>query len=170
MIIDLTNIQQQQVDFINWLENKPGMINEKNKFGVTKKQSLALISELYEVENEVKYIHKWWDKTETDNNKVILELSDFLSHLANVTNYIGIDLISEVGVTQIDELEGQFLSLTRHLQELPYLKHKLHTKKKLEMVFIEFIQLVYSLGFSIDELEEAYKIKLKSNYENPKFQ
>ena len=36
MIIDLRNIQAEQVEFINYLESKPGKINPKSKFGFTK--------------------------------------------------------------------------------------------------------------------------------------
>lgn len=169
-MIDLTNIQKEQCVFIKWLESKPKMINEKNEYKVTKKQALALISELFEVENEVKYVHKWWDKSDIDRENVILELSDFLSHLANISNYLGVDLVMEEEIVQVEDLEGQFLRLTRHIYELPYLSQKFHTKYKIRTIFREYLQLVYSLGFSIDELEEAYKNKLKSNYENPKFQ
>lgn len=168
-MIDLKHIQRQQEEFISWLEEKPGMINEKSKYKVTKKQALALISELYEVENEVKYVHKWWDNSVVYREKVLLELSDFLSHLSNVSNYLDIELITEEEITQVEDLEGQFLSLTRHVYELPYLNQKFNIKYKIRTIFREYLQLVYSLGFNIEELEEGYKKKLKSNYENPKF-
>ncbi len=39
MIIDLRNIQAEQVEFIKYLESKPGVINPKSKFEITKGQA-----------------------------------------------------------------------------------------------------------------------------------
>ncbi len=167
-MVDFTNVQKEQIKFIEWLENKPGMINEKSQYRVTKEQALGLLSELYEVENEIK-IHKWWDRTKVDSSKVLVELTDVLSHLANIANYLGVELIITEEICQVEDIEGQFLSLTRHMYELPYIQQKFYTKFKIKTIFYEFIQLIYSLGFSCRELEEEYYIKLDSNYSNPKF-
>ena len=131
---------KEQIKFIDWLESKPGMINEKSQYKVTKEQALGLLSELYDVENEVK-IHKWWEKTKVDINNVLMKLTDVLSHLANIANYLGVELIITEEICQVEDIKGQFLSLTRHMYELPYIQQKFYTKFKIRTIFYEFIKL-----------------------------
>ena len=59
-IIDLTNMQKSQEDFLQFLKNKSNMINSENKFSITRGQTLAILSELVQVLLESK-THKWWD-------------------------------------------------------------------------------------------------------------
>lgn len=170
MIIDLTHIQENQVEFVSWLENKPGMINEKNKFGLTRKQILATISELFEVGNEIKTVYKWWDKSPINKEKVLEELSDLLSHICNMANSLEEKLVVDIEVKQVDDIESQFISLTYDILRFTARTDKVFHKRRMrELVLPQFIALVYSLGFNLEELEEAYYKKLKSNYENPKF-
>lgn len=163
-MIDFTKIQKVQQEFVNWLESRPGMVNIKNKFGVTRAQALCLLSELLEVENEVKTTHKWWDKSPVNTQKVLEELTDLLSHIANVANQLDIKLILEEEVRQTNTLESQFLSISGHIIQLPYSTNKAFVRHKILTIFSEYVQLVYSLGFNINQLEEAYYEKLEKNY------
>lgn len=163
-VIDMREIQKVQNEFVKFLEERPGMVNVKNKFGVTRKQSLAILSELIEVENETK-IHKWWNLEPINREKVLEELSDVLSHICNVANQLNIELMITEEIVQIENLEGQFLSLVRHAYELANIRQTFFVKQKIMTLFYEYMQLVYSLEFSIDELEEAYYTKLEKNYE-----
>ena len=110
MIIDLRNIQAEQVEFINYLESKPGTINPKSKFGVTKGQAIDLLSELMEVCNASK-AQKWWDKSDIDKDNVAEELADLMAHICNIANYLDIDLIHEVEELQIKSIEGTVLAM-----------------------------------------------------------
>lgn len=163
VVIDFREVQDVQIEFVKFLESRPEMINIKNKFAVTKQQSLCMLSELYEVENETK-CHKWWDKQPVKQCKVLEELTDLLSHICNTANQLEIQLVlEEVPVTNKD-LESQILSLTRHIYELPYLNKLFFTKQKIVTIFKEYIQLVNTLGFTIEQLENEYYNKLESNY------
>lgn len=163
MIADLTDIQVMQAEFDKWLESNKKGINEKHIFQITKKQALSMISELYEVENELR-LHKWWSNEDVNKENVLTELSDVLSYISSVANTIGIDLIIDEEITQVGDLESQFLILNRHMYESAYIQQKYFTKRKVITIFSEFINLVYSLGFSIKELKEAYMKKKKFNY------
>lgn len=165
MIVDLTHIQKNQIEFVSWLERKPDMINEKNKFGVTRKQILATISELFEVGNEAKQVYKWWDKSHICKERLLEEMSDVLSHICNMANSLDEKLIIDIELKQVDDLESQFISLTYDILRFTAKTDKVFHKRRMrELVLPQFITLVYSLGFSIEELEEAYKAKLKVNY------
>ena len=164
MIVDLRNIQAKQVEFISYLESKPGIINPKSKFGVTKGQAIDLLSELMEVCNAAK-VQKWWDKSVTDKEHVIEELADLLAHICNIANYIDIELIYLVENIQIECIEGFIIGLVGDIIQIPYSKNKTFIKQKIFVILTKYIQLVYALGFNIEELKEAYYKKLKVNYE-----
>lgn len=166
MIVDLTHIQKSQVEFVSWLERKPDMINEKNQFGVTRKQILATISELFEVGNEAKQVYKWWDKSPICKKMLLEEMSYVLSHICNMANSLDEKLIVDIELKQVDDLESQFISLTYDILRFTAKTDKVFHKRRMrELVLPQFITLVYSLGFSIEELEEAYKAKLEVNYQ-----
>ena len=148
MIIDLRDIQDKQVEFVNYLESKPGTINPKSKFGVTKGQAIDLLSELMEVCNAAK-VQKWWDKSVINKGYVAEELADLMAHICNIANYLDIELIHEVEELQIDCIEGHIIGIASDMIQIPYSKNK---------------TFVYALGFNIDEIEDAYHKKLETNY------
>ena len=163
MIIDLRDIQDKQVEFISYLESKPGMINPKSKFGVTKGQAIDLLSELMEVCNAAK-VQKWWDKSDVDKEYVAEELSDLLAHICNISNYMDVELLYLVETTPIECIEGHVIALVSDIIQIPYSKNKTFVKHKIFVILTKYIQLVYELGFNIYELKEAYYKKLEKNY------
>lgn len=163
MIIDLRNIQAEQVEFINYLESKPGVINPKSKFGITKGQAIDLLSELMEVCNAAK-VQKWWDKSDIDKDNVAEELADLMAHICNVANYLDMELIHEVEEIQIESVEGHVISLASDMIQIPFSKNKTFVRHKIFVILTKYIQLVYILGFNMDEVKEAYHKKLEINY------
>ncbi len=163
MIIDLRNIQVEQVEFIKYLESKPGAINPKSKFGVTKGQAIDLLSELMEVCNAAK-VQKWWDKSDIDKDRVAEELSDLLAHICNIANYLDIDLIHEVEELQIKSIEGIVLAFVQDVILLSNSNNKTFIRHRIFVILTKYIQIVYALGFNIDEIKDAYHKKLEINY------
>ncbi|SCI10519.1 Uncharacterized protein conserved in bacteria [uncultured Clostridium sp.] len=163
MIIDLRDIQYKQVEFVNYLESKPEVVNPKSKFGVTKGQAIDLLSELMEVCNAAK-VQKWWDKSDVDKKSVAEELSDLLAHICNISNYLDIELIHEVEELQIDCIEGHIIGIASDMIQIPYSKNKTFVRHKIFVILSKYIQIVYALGFNIDEIKDAYHKKLKINY------
>ena len=163
MIIDLRNIQAEQVEFIKYLESKPGAINPKSKFGVTKGQAIDLLSELMEVCNASK-AQKWWDKSDIDKDNVAEELSDLMAHICNIANYLDVELIHEVEELQIKSIEGIVLAFVQDVILLSNSNNKAFIRHRIFVILTKYIQLVYALGFNIDEIKDAYNKKLKLNY------
>ena len=163
MIIDLTEVQSSQIKFISYLENKPGIINPKSKFGVTKGQAIDLLSELIEVCNAAK-VQKWWDSSEIDKDHVVEELADLLAHICNIANYLDVELIHELEEIQIESVEGHIISLASDMIQIPFSKNKTFVRHKIFVILTKYIHMVYCLGFSIDEVKEAYHKKLEINY------
>ena len=163
MIIDLRNIQVEQVEFIKYLESKPGAINPKSKFGVTKGQAIDLLSELMEVCNAAK-VQKWWDKSDIDKDNVAEELSDLMAHICNIANYLDIELIHEVEELQIKSIEGIVLAFVQDVILLSNSNNKTFIRHRIFVILTKYIQIVYALGFNIDEIKDAYHKKLEINY------
>lgn len=164
MIIDLRNIQDKQVEFINYLESKPGVINPKSKFRITKGQAIDLLSELMEVCNAAK-VQKWWDKSGVDKAHVAEELADLLAHICNIANYLDIELIHEVEELQIKSIEGVMLAFVQDVILLSNSNNKTFIRHRIFVILTKYIQLVYALGFNIEEIKDAYYKKLEVNYE-----
>ncbi|SCI24430.1 Uncharacterized protein conserved in bacteria [uncultured Clostridium sp.] len=163
MIIDLRDIQDKQVEFISYLESKPGVINPKSKFGVTKGQAIDLLSELMEVCNAAK-VQKWWDKSEINKEYVAEELADLLAHICNIANYLNIELIHEVEEVQIKSIEGSVLAFVQDIILLSNSNNKTFIKHRIFVILSKYIQIVYAFGFNIGEIKDAYHKKLKINY------
>ena len=160
--IDLTNMQKSQEDFLQFLENKPNMINIKNKFSVTRVQTLSMLCEVIGILSEAK-IHKWWDLVQVNKEKLLERLVESFSHISNVATQFNVDLTIEEDIEPIETLEIQFLKITGNIIQLPFIKIYF-AKKKIKLIFYQYIQLVYGLGFSIEELEKAYYDKLEKKY------
>lgn len=161
-VIDLTDIQKSQEVFLQFLESKPNMINVKNKFGVSRAQTLSILSEVIGVLSETK-IHKWWDLDQVNQEKLLEKLVESFNHISNIATQFNVDLIIEKEIEPIESLESQFLKITGNIIQLPFIK-KYFAKKKIELIFYQYIQLVCGLGFSKEDLEKAYYKKLEKNY------
>ena len=161
-VIDLTDMQKSQEVFLQFLESKPNMINVKNKFGVSRAQTLSILSEVIGALSETK-IHKWWDLDQVNQEKLLEKLVVSFNHISNIATQFNVDLIIEKEIEPIESLESQFLKITGNIIQLPFIKIYF-AKKKIKLIFYQYIQLVYGLGFSIEELEKAYYKKLEKKY------
>lgn len=167
-VIDLNYIKKEQEKFSNHLESVKGMNTQNNTLRVSEGQILALASELYEVVNETK-IHKAYDNY-VNREKLLEELSDCLSMIGNIANSLNMDLVVEIEVTQVKNIEKQFIGLNYDILRLNKVSKILFARRKVEELIVpQFINIVYSLGFSLEELKGAYFKKMKKNYQNPKF-
>ena len=167
-VIDLNCIKKEQERFSKHLETTKGINNQMNTMEVTERQILGLASELYEVVNEAK-IHKEYD-CDVNRDRVIEELSDCLSMIGNIANSLDIDLVINMETSKDKKIETQFIGLNYDILRLCYEVNMSLTRRRIkERIVPQFINIVFSLGFSLEELIEAYFKKMESNYLNPKF-
>mgnify|MGYP002581126755 CR=1 FL=1 len=92
-VIDFTYANKEQKNFLEHLESSKGIKHPSETLNVPMWLILALHSELSEVLNASK-LHKFWDKSEVNREHLIEELGDFLSHMANLANFLEVDLIT----------------------------------------------------------------------------
>ncbi len=163
MIIDFKYVQEMQESFCKHLEDKKGINYQKESFNVPMWLILAIHSELGEVLNASK-VHKVWNKSEIDKNHLLEELADLLSHIANLANFLEVELVLDIPEVQITAVETIFNRLFYRATTLDW--NKRQARYTLTRYILPlFIELLYTFGFSLDDLERAYKDKLKLNYE-----
>ena len=167
-VIDLNCIKKEQERFSKHLETTKGIISQINTMEVTERQILGLASELYEVVNEAK-IHKEYD-CDVNRDRVIEELSDCLSMIGNIANSLDMDLVINMETSKAKKIETQLLDLNEEILMLRYTVNISDARRRVkELILPQFINIVFSLGFSLEDLIEAYFKKMESNYLNPKF-
>ena len=161
-VIDFTYANKEQKNFLEHLETKNGIKYPNETLNVPMWLILALHSELSEVLNASK-LHKFWDKSEINREHLIEELGDFLSHMANLANFLDADLIIEIPERQVTDPEVVFNKLAYRITTLNW--NKRHARNALlNQIVPLFVELVDSFNFTLDELEGAYKRKMQHNY------
>ena len=161
-VIDFTYANKEQKNFLEHLETKNGIKYPNETLNVPMWLILALHSELSEVLNASK-LHKFWDKSEINREHLIEELGDFLSHMANLANFLEVDLVTEIPEIQVTAPEVVFNQLAYRITTLNWSKRQARNALLNQIVPL-FVELVNSFDFTLEELEEAYKRKMQHNY------
>ncbi|MDB8805039.1 dUTP diphosphatase [Romboutsia sp. 1001216sp1] len=163
MIIDLSYVKKEQEKFLEHLSNVKGYNYQKDSFCVPYWIILALQSELGEI-LQASSIHKWWSDEKVNKGHLIEECADFLAHLGNVSNILNVDMIFENLEIQTTAPDTTFNKLAYRITTLSGSKNQARNQLINYLVPL-FLELLYSLGFNIEQLECAYEHKMKKNYE-----
>ncbi|WP_027632741.1 dUTP diphosphatase [Clostridium hydrogeniformans] len=131
-----------------------------DNFSISPKRILALQVELGELANETRCF-KYWSTKEPSSKEVILE--EFVDCLHFILT-IGLDKdFCDIDVETIDSeysLTDQFLNLYIDLNDLVITSSKDHYVT----LFEDFLSLGHTLGFTTQDIEEAYLEKNKKNH------
>ena len=162
MIIDMRYVQEVQNNFSKALEESKGINYQKESFTVPMWLILSLQSELGEVLNASK-VHKIWNKSEVDRDHLLEELADLLAHVGNLANFLEIELVLDIKEVQVTAVESTFNRLAYRITTLNW--NKRHARNTLVNHIVPLlIELLYSFGFDLEELKEAYHLKMGENY------
>ena len=161
-VIDFRYANRGQKAFLEHLESASDTKYPNETLNVPMWLILALHSELSEVLNASK-LHKFWDKSEVNRAHLIEALSDLLSHMANLANFLEIDLVTEIQDMQVTASETIFNQLYYRITTLNWSKR--HARNTLlNQIIPNFVELLYSFDFSLTELKETYHKKMQHNY------
>jgi len=135
------------------------------------KKILALQVELGELANELPEVFKFWSNKKNNREKALEEFCDGLHFLLSVGLEIAepdmLDL-KRWNLTKADSITEQFLWVMADVTDLYNgLYYDGNFKFDYEFLLLQFIHLGEMLGFTWDEIEEAY---LQKNAENHKRQ
>ncbi|MBO3444836.1 dUTP diphosphatase [Clostridium sp. CCUG 7971] len=162
MIVDFKYVQEVQKNFLEHLKKKKGINYQDDKFNVPMWLILALQTELGEVTN-ASQVNKWWFKEKINRKRLIEELSDLLSYIGSLANTLEVELVLNIEKVQVIAIESTVNNLAYRITTLN--RNKRHARSTLINYIIPlFIELVYSLGYNLDELEETYKCKMGEKY------
>lgn len=162
MIVDFKYVQEVQENFLENLKKVKGINYQDATFNVPMWLILALQTELGEVTN-ASQVHKWWVQEKVNRTHLIEELSDLLSHIGNLANLLEVELVLDIQEVQVTAVESTFNKLAYRITTLNWNKRQARYTLTNHIIPL-YLELVYSLGFNLDELEEAYKWKMGENY------
>lgn len=160
-VIDFTYALEKQKTFSRLLEEKKSIKQPSDIYNVPYSFILGLNSELYEIVNAAK-MHKSYSKEKIDRDHVIEECADLLSWIGNTANFLEIKLITEVQEMQITAPEVIVVSLNDKINRLTW-KKRVARYTLIDKILPLFVELIYSLGFDLNDLEEAYHKKMDKN-------
>ena len=162
IVIDFKYANEEQKNFLKYVENNQNIKCKNETLNIPMWLVLALHSKLSGVLNASK-LHKFWDKSEINRTHLIEELGDLLSHIANIANFLELDLVTEISEINLTSPETIFNQFYYRITTLNWSKR--HARNTLiNQIVPNFVELVYSFGFDLNELEEAYHNKMQHNY------
>ena len=161
--INLDYVKEEQNKFLSHLKTIEGIKYPVNDYDVPKWIIISLICELVEVVNESKNKGiKWWDKEPIDEYKLKKELSDLLSHIGNVSNFLSMDLVLENELPKIGDIKPHILGMIGDFTTLGFSKY--YARNKLKLILQKYFQLIDYFGYNIEDIKEVYLEKMKNNY------
>lgn len=160
-IIDLTYVKKEQKEYLERLQSSKGMEYQDATYNVPYWFTLSLQAQLSKVLITSKVNEMFQDGT-VDRVELLQELAEFMGHIGTLANMLNQHLVLTVEEIQVTAVETTFNRLIYWITTLNW--NKRHARNSLKNSIMPlFLELVYSFGFSIEELEEAYKGKLEVN-------
>ncbi len=151
-MFDLTNIYKmtKQID-------EQFALHYGNNEEIVRKNRLELLVELGELANETRCFKYWSMKQIGDKEKVLEEYIDCLFMILYFSNITNISLDEEFPNSLNGDIIDTFLSLNKFASSIS----KVPSKDEIKKVLVELDHLAKLLGFTIEDLERATKMKSK---------
>ncbi|NSL51533.1 dUTP diphosphatase [Calidifontibacillus erzurumensis] len=139
------------------IEKEHGLENQD----LMDKKILALLVELGELANETRCF-KYWSKKPAAKREVILE--EYVDGIHFILS-IGLNLAIEDQLQLVEQTEKRDLVQQFHyvFDSIAAFRKEINMKNY-QSIFAEYILLGKLLGFSVEEIEKAYKMKNEVNH------
>ena len=142
MLIDLSYIKNANNDTCKSLYSEKGIKYQESNFKVTQSQIISLCSSLYKVVYEV------------DKDKLLKSLKDCLRIIGDISNTLDIDLEINSDFTRKTNIESLIIALNYDILRFNRIDSLYFNRRRLkEVILPQFLNIVYELGFSIDDLK-----------------
>ena len=93
---------------------------------------------------------------------MLKDLIMILNRMSDIAIFLDIDLIAEIQEIQVTATEVILNTLFNNVSQFNY-KKEISRRKLVNRIVPLFAELVYSLGFDIDDIKEAYNKKMDKN-------
>jgi len=137
------------------------ILSEKGLHGqdLLKKKTVALICELYELSNELKFFKFWKEDIKINRELALEEYSDLVHFALSIANDLGYTEHKYIH-TEGTDLNDLVLGITNIATIIPQSRETHHVSTLINNV----IQLGYQLGFTEEDVLDAYENKNKENH------
>lgn len=153
--IELFSMQRKLDAFI---ENNRGINSD-----VFIEKGLALTVELAELANETRCFKYWSSKGTSEKAILLEEFVDSIHFLLSLGNEKGISIDEWPEIEIHEEVNLSKLFLKTQQSILTYIQHP--EVDKYNIVWQNYSVLAYNLGFTLEDILVAYKLKNEKNYE-----
>lgn len=153
-------VMQSELD--QYIQSEHGLENDD----LVEKKLLALLVELGELANETRCFKFWSRKPASDDSVILEEFVDGVHFILSIGLELGFENqeISIVSSEANEDLVQGFLKIYQFVDEL----RKTRSLKSYSDLIRQYFILGQSLGFSINDVQNAYKEKNKVNYQRQK--
>lgn len=162
-------LHQMQHDFDRMIyETMEERLDEGER---VKRLFLALIVEVAELANEEKSFKFWKKKKERDRNKILMEYSDGYHFILSLGNHLGHSATYEYHKSrQKKDLIELFLDVFSAIQILYYSQKQTNglTESCYKLLYTSYLELGERLGFTADDVINAYEEKNRINIQRQK--
>lgn len=142
MIIDLNYVKNTNNDTCKSLYSGKGTKYQVNNFKVTQSQIISLCSSLYKIVHEV------------DKDKLLESLKECLRIIGDISNTLDVDLEIDIDFRRKTNIESLIIALNYDILRFNRIDNLYFNKRRLkEVILPQFLNIVYELGFSIDDLK-----------------
>src|SRR5699024_146909 len=152
--MDLNKLFKAQAELDKHIVDEKGLEGQD----LLKKKTVALICELYELVNESRFF-KYWSNKSMNRDNALEEFTDTIHFAISIANDAGLDDY-EFGDSRSRDLNDLTLGITNLATLIPERPTKNNVRTLLNLI----IKLGYQLGFTEDEVIEAYHSKNKENH------
>ena len=152
--MDLNKLFKAQAELDKHIVEEKGLQGQD----LLKKKTVALICELYECVNESRFF-KFWSNKSMNRDNALEEYADTIHFAISIANDVGLDDY-EFGDSRSRDLNDLTLGITNLATLIPERPTKNNVRTLLNLI----IKLGYQLGFTEDEVIEAYHSKNKENH------
>lgn len=128
---------------------------------VFEEKGLALLVELSELANETRCFKFWSTKGPSEREVILEEFVDSIHFILSLGNMRGFRLTEWPNLQQKRELTPLFIELTQVV--LTFINEQ--TEASYKALWNNYSVLAYNLGFTVEDILEAYKAKNEKNYE-----
>ncbi|WP_339147122.1 MULTISPECIES: dUTP diphosphatase [unclassified Sutcliffiella] len=155
--MNLQKLYDMQRELDEKIESQHGLIKEN----LVEEKILALLVELGELANETRCFKFWSVKPPAERNVILEEYVDGVHFILSLGLTFGYGEVSRGIAGQAESLTGQF-NIVYHLVSI--FRNDV-SEENYNVLVDSYMQLGEMLGFSWEEVEEAYFAKNKVNHE-----
>ncbi len=132
---------------------------------VINERIMALLVELAELANEMPEVFKYWSNKDNNYEKGLVELVDNLHFILSIENHFDFSYKGMGAIKQVDLLH-QFNEIVHEASSL--MIDKRHVERKLTVIRGHFLGLAQMLGFTTEQVLDAYNAKYEINIKRQK--